>query len=161
MTLQQAFPKNTSKMKEYKYIINGNKFTVGVGDMHDNTIEVEVNGTPYTVEMEQTKVSAVSKISSPKAPAAAPRTESGEKVISKPAPAATGNGTPVKSPLPGTIMSFKVKEGDTVAPGDTVCILEAMKMENDIHAQVGGTVKKILAGVGDAVLEGSDIMIIG
>lgn len=148
-------------MKEYKYIINGNKFTVGVGDIHDNTIAVEVNGTPYTVEIEDSPSISISKISAPKAPAAAPRTESGEKVISKPAAQTPGAGTPVKSPLPGTIMSLNVKEGDTVAPGATVCILEAMKMENDIHTQAGGTVKKILVGVGDAVLEGTDIMIIG
>ncbi len=148
-------------MKEYKYIINGNKFTVGVGDVQDNKVTVEVNGVPYSVEMENAPASKVSIVNPTKAPAAAPRTETGQKVISKPAPAATGGGTPVKSPLPGTIMSFKVKEGDTVAPGATVCILEAMKMENDVHTQVGGTVKKILASAGDAVLEGADIMIIG
>ena len=81
------------------------------------------------------------------------------KVISTPAPS-TGAGSAVKSPLPGTIMSFNVSEGDTVKAGDTVCVLEAMKMENDIHTNVGGTVKKILVGVGDAILEGTDIMII-
>ena len=58
-------------------------------------------------------------------------------------------------------MSFKVKEGDTVNAGDTVCVLEAMKMENDVKTSKGGTVQKILVGVGDSVLEGNDIMIIG
>lgn len=148
-------------MKEYKYIINGSRFTVGVGDIQDNKIAVEVNGTPYSVEIENAPMKPVSKISAPKAPGAAPRTESGQKVITKPATASNGDGVPVKSPLPGTIMSFSVKEGDTVAAGATVCVLEAMKMENDIHTTVGGTVKKILANVGDAVLEGADIMIIG
>lgn len=147
-------------MKEYKYIINGNKFTVGVGDIHDNMVNVEVNGTPYSVELDKAPAQKVS-VSSPKTPAAAPRTESGQKVISKPAATASANGTPVKSPLPGTIMSLNVKEGDTVTAGATVCILEAMKMENDVHTQVGGTVKKILVSVGDAILEGADIMIIG
>ncbi|MDE5652585.1 MAG: biotin/lipoyl-binding protein, partial [Muribaculaceae bacterium] len=66
-----------------------------------------------------------------------------------------------KSPLPGTIMSFNVSEGQSVNAGDTVFVLEAMKMENDIHCPVSGTVKKILVGVGDAILEGTDIMIIG
>jgi len=94
-----------------------------------------------------------------KRPAAAPRTETGEKVINKPAPSA-GSASAVKSPLPGTIMNFKVSVGDTVNAGDTVCVLEAMKMENDIHAQNSGTVKKICVNVGDAVLEGADIMII-
>ncbi len=57
-------------------------------------------------------------------------------------------------------MNFKVSVGDTVNAGDTVCVLEAMKMENDIHTQNSGTVKKICVNVGDAVLEGADIMII-
>jgi len=148
------------KLKEYKYKINGIKFNVGVGDVVDNKVQVEVNGTPYTVELDETQVPKAAAIAaSVKRPAAAPRTESGEKIVSKPA-AAAGPASAVKSPLPGTIMSFNVKEGDAVKAGDTVCILEAMKMENDVHSTVSGTVKKILVGVGDAILEGTDIMII-
>ncbi|MDE5958383.1 MAG: biotin/lipoyl-binding protein, partial [Muribaculaceae bacterium] len=103
--------------------------------------------------------SKVSPLVKPQAPAAAPRTETGAKVISKTA-APAGPGTAVKSPLPGTIMSIKVSDGQAVKAGDTVCVLEAMKMENDIHCSTSGTVKKILVGVGDAILEGTDIMII-
>ena len=148
-------------MKEYKYKINGTKFTVAVGDVEDNKVHVEVNGTPYDVELDKAPAAAAASLPKPKAPAAAPRTQSGEKVITKPAAATSGNGTPVKSPLPGTIMSFNVSEGQSVNAGDTVCVLEAMKMENDIHTNVSGTVKKILVSVGDAILEGTDIMIIG
>ncbi|MBO5445619.1 MAG: acetyl-CoA carboxylase biotin carboxyl carrier protein subunit [Muribaculaceae bacterium] len=145
-------------MKEYKYKINGIKFNVEVGDVEDNHVEVVVNGTHYTVELEK-ETKAPVKINATKA-AAAPKTPTGEKVISKPA-AASGAAGAVKAPLPGTIMSFTVKEGDTVNPGDTVCVLEAMKMENDVKSTVGGTVKKIMVAVGDSVLEGNDIMIIG
>lgn len=150
------------KLKEYKYKINGTKFTVGVGDIVDNQVHVEVNGTPYTVELDEDAAPKAAKVvaaTQTKRPEAAPRTESGEKVIAKPA-ASTGVANAVKSPLPGTVMSFNVNVGDTVNAGDTVCVLEAMKMENDIHATVGGTVKKILVNVGDAILEGTDIMII-
>ncbi len=143
-------------MKEYKYTINGIKFNVEVGDVEGNEVEVIVNGSHYHVQLENDKKSPV-KINRA---AAAPTTASGEKVISKPA-AASGSADAVKAPLPGTIMSFKVKEGDTVNAGDTVCVLEAMKMENDVKTSKGGTVKKILVNVGDAVLEGNDIMIIG
>lgn len=147
-------------MKEYKYKINGMKFTVNVGKMHDHHVNVEVNGTPYTVEVDENIAPVIAK----KAPeiktaAPAPRTETGEKIIAKPQSAAQGAAA-VKSPLPGTIMSITVKEGDTVNAGDTVCVLEAMKMENDVHTQHGGTVKKILVSVGDAVLEGNDLIII-
>lgn len=148
------------KLKEYKYKINGTKFTVGVGDVIDNHVQVEVNGTPYTVELDSEQApKAASLAPQVKRPAAAPRTAEGEKVIAKPA-AAAGSASAVKSPLPGTIMSFPVAVGDTVKAGDTVCVLEAMKMENDVHTTIGGTVKKILVNVGDAVLEGTDIMII-
>lgn len=147
------------KLKEYKYKINGVKFNVGVGDIVDNNVHVEVNGVAYNVELDEGKKPTVAKINAPKRPEAAPRTETGEKVIAKPT-AAGGAASAVKSPLPGTIMSFSVKVGDTVNAGDTVCVLEAMKMENDVHTSKGGTVKQILVGVGDAILEGTDIMII-
>lgn len=134
------------------------RFTVGIGDVKDNEVYVEVNGTPYHVELD--KSLAPSKIiEQPKAAQAAPRTEAGEKVITAPV-AVKSAASAVKSPLPGTIMGFKVNVGDTVKNGDTVCILEAMKMENDIHSTREGVVKEILVKVGDAVPEGADIMII-
>ena len=147
------------KLKEYKYKINGIKFTVGVGEVNDNQVMVEVNGVPYTVELDKAPATKTTISGAPKAPAAAPRTDQGEKVISKPA-APAGGANAVKRPLPGTSMRFSVKEGDTVTAGQTVCVIEAMKMENDVHTLHGGTVKKILVGVGDAILEGTDIMII-
>lgn len=146
-------------MKEYKYKINGMKFTVGVGDIENDTIMVEVNGTPYKVELDDSQKAKKVTVAAPKKAAAAPRTESGQKVVSKPA-ASAGSASAVKSPLPGTILSFSVNVGDTVAAGDTVCVLEAMKMENDVHTSKGGTVKQILVGVGDSVLEGTELMII-
>lgn len=145
-------------MKEYKYKINGIKFNVEVGDVEDNHVEVTVNGTHYTVELEKDTKAPV-KINATKTAAAAPKTATGEKVISKPAAVSAGANT-IKAPLPGTIMSFNVKEGDSVKPGDTVCVLEAMKMENDVKATTAGTVQKILVSVGDSVLEGNDIMTI-
>lgn len=144
------------KLKEYKYKINGIRFTVGVGDIKDNDIYVEVNGTPYHVEIDKTpeKIQVVEK---PKT--TEPKSESGEKVVLA-KPVIASKAAAVKSPLPGTIMSFNVKVGDTVKAGETVCVLEAMKMENDIHTVKGGVVKEILCKVGDSVLEGNDLMII-
>ncbi|MCH5217160.1 MAG: biotin/lipoyl-binding protein [Muribaculaceae bacterium] len=145
-------------MKEYKYKINGIKFTVGVGDVTDNEVYVEVNGTPYHVELDKAPEIKAPKIEKPKNAEEAPRTEAGEKVVAKPVIAS--KAAAVKSPLPGTVMSFAVKVGDSVKAGDTVCVLEAMKMENDIHTIKGGVVKEILCKVGDSVLEGTDLMII-
>lgn len=149
------------KLKEYKYKINGMRYNVGVGEVEGNRVHVEVNGTPYEVELDGDVAPAVASVKAAvKRPSAAPRTETGEKVIAKPVTPSSGAAM-VKSPLPGTIMSLTVKVGDTVASGATVCVLEAMKMENDIHTTHGGTVKRILVNPGDAVLEGADLMEIG
>lgn len=144
-------------MKEYKYKINGNAYTVAVGDIDQNEAQVQVNGVPYKVELEQ-KDAAPIVIKTVK-PAAAPRTETGAKVIAKPVVASAGADA-VKSPLPGAIIQIKVAVGDSVKAGDTVIILEAMKMENNINAPKTGVVKSILVSKGDTVLEGNDLMII-
>ena len=141
-------------MKQYKYKINGNLYKVTVNDIDENNIAtVEVNGTPYKVEIE--KAVAPKPVTRP---AAAPKTESGKPVVSR--PAATSNKSAVKSPLPGIILEIKVKVGDTVKKGDTVLILEAMKMENNIHADKDGKVTAINVNNGDSVLVGTDLIII-
>lgn len=139
-------------MKEYKYKINGNTYKVAVGDIDNNVAHVTVNGTPYNVELES-KAQPVTIVNKPR-PAAAPRTAQGEKVIAKPQTAPQG-GYQVKAPLPGTILGVKVAVGDTVKAADTVIILEAMKMENAIHAGRDGKVAAISVKEGEAVLEGA------
>ena len=136
-------------MKEYKYKINGNVYNVVIGDIEDNIAHVEVNGTHYNVEMEKKQKAA--------APIARPRPAA---VAAKPAakPAAAKGG--VKSPLPGVILDIKVKEGDEVKKGQTVIILEAMKMENSINADRDGKIASIKVSKGESVLEGTDLVII-
>ena len=138
-------------MKEYKYRINGNLYTVKVGDIDNNLAKVEVNGVPYKVELEKTD-KPVTIVSKPR-PSAAPRTDSGAKVIAKPQVAA-GAGYQVKAPLPGVVVGIQVKVGDVVKASDTVIMLEAMKMENAIHAGRDGKVSSITVSVGDSVLDG-------
>ena len=136
-------------MKEYKYKINGNVYNVVIGDIEDNIAHVEVNGTHYNVEMEKKQKAA--------APIARPRPAA---VAAKPAakPAAAKGG--VKSPLPGVILDIKVKEGDVVKKGQTVIILEAMKMENSINADRDGKITAIKVSKGESVLEVTDLVII-
>ena len=142
-------------MKEYKYKINGTEYKVSVGDIENNVAHVYVNGAPYKVELEHDAV--VPAVKRPK-PAAAPRTESGEKVIAK--PTASSSAGSVKAPLPGVIVDITVKVGDTIKNGDTVVILEAMKMENNIHTDRAGVVKSIEVNKGDSVLEGAVLLTI-
>ena len=145
--------------KEYKYKINGIKFTVKVDDPVDNTVHVEVNGVPYTVELDKAPSPKITVSQPVKRPPKEIRNDSGEKVIVQPVAPVSG-GYVVKAPLPGTIMSIPVKVGDTVTNGQTVCVLEAMKMENDIHTPKGGVVKQILVNIGDAVPQDGNIMIL-
>ena len=140
-------------MKEYKYKINGNAYKVAIGDIENGIAQVEVNGTPYNVEFE--KKETVKTVVAPR-PSAAPRTQTGEKVITKPAPAA--GGAQVKAPLPGVVVSVSVKVGDTVKASDTVVVLEAMKMENAIHAGRDGKVATVNVNAGDSVLEGAALI---
>ena len=73
----------------------------------------------------------------------------------------SGKGTKVVAPLPGTITDVKVAVGDTVKTGDTVVILEAMKMQNNIEAEADGTITEIHVGKGDTVMEGTPLVTIG
>lgn len=146
-------------LKEYNYKINGINFSVKVGEAEGNTVHVEVNGVPYTVELEKAPSVKKTIVQPIKSPQKAPRMESGQKVVSTPTPVATAGYT-VKAPLPGTITGFTVKVGDEVSAGATVCHLEAMKMENDVHTPKGGKVKEIYVNVGDAVPQDGNIMLL-
>ncbi len=143
-------------MKEYKYKINGNVYKVAIGDIEDNIAHVEVNGTPYKVEMEKAPKVVVKPVARPGATSApaAPATP-----VVKPAAASTGKSG-VKSPLPGVILDIKVNVGDTVKKGQVIIILEAMKMENNINADKDGKITAINVNKGDSVLEGTDLVII-
>ena len=140
-------------MKEYKYKINGNVYKVAIGDIEDNIAHVEVNGTPYKVEMEKAPKVVVKPVARPAA-TSAPATP-----VVKPAAASTGKSG-VKSPLPGVILDIKVNVGDTVKKGQVIIILEAMKMENNINADKDGKITAINVSKGDSVLEGNDLVII-
>ena len=125
-------------MKSFKYTINGNVYKVHINSVVDDIAEVEVNGTPYSVKMEKP---AKKQMVTLKRPAQAPTTASGDPIISR--PTSSGAAGAVKSPLPGVILDIKVKEGDVVKKGQTVIILEAMKMENSINADRDGKITAI------------------
>ena len=144
-------------MKEYKYKINGNLYNVVIGDIEDNIAHVEVNGTHYTVEMEK-KPKAAPAPKPVVRPAAKPAATPAAAPVAK--PAAGGAKSGVKSPLPGVILDIKVNVGDAVKKGQTIIILEAMKMENSINADKDGKIAAINVSKGESVLEGTDLIII-
>ncbi len=148
-------------MKQYKFKINGNDYNVAINSTNGNLADVTVNGVSYQVEMENSMPAAPAAApvqAAPQASAPAPQ----PTAAAAPAPAAkpAGEGKAVTSPLPGVIIEVSVKEGDTVAAGQKVAVLEAMKMENEIQAEKAGVVTKIHVSKGDSVLEGASIVTI-
>ena len=134
-------------MKMFRVVVNGSEYKVGIEELAEET------RTPSV----QTNF-------------AAPATP--EPVVSKPQPAQpaqqkeppatqdTGDtdGT-VTAPMPGTVISIAVTDGDTVSKGQTLLILEAMKMENEIMAPCDGTVQEVKISAGTSVNAG-DILVI-
>ena len=128
--------------------------------------QVTVNGASYEVEVEETTASgaAASPAAQPAAPVAAAPAAPAPTPKAAPAPvkpAVAAGGTPVNAPMPGTILDVKVKPGDKVKAGQAVCVLEAMKMENEIPASKDGTILQVLVQKGASVEVGNPLVTIG
>ena len=142
---------------KYEYKVKGVDYEVEIQDIEGNIANVTVNDIPFEVEMKQPVKAAKQKVKlgTPVASASPASPAPAEKPA---APAASGK--PVVAPLPGTINDIKVKVGDKVNAGDTVVILEAMKMQNNIEAESAGTIASINVNKGDAVMEGDTLVVI-
>jgi biotin carboxyl carrier protein len=132
-------------MNEYKYTINGNKYEVVISDITDNIATLTVNGEQYTVEME--------KQAEPEKPKPVVRKADDAGESSSAASSGSAAGTAIKAPLPGVITEICVTEGQEVAAGDTVIVLEAMKMANALQAEKSGKISAIVVKVGQSVME--------
>ncbi|MDR3132466.1 MAG: biotin/lipoyl-binding protein [Prevotellaceae bacterium] len=141
--------------KEYNLKINGADYSVVIGQIEDASLEVEVNGTPFLVEVDR-QAKPTAKVHPP---VAAPVNAVGAPVVTK--QATGGNATAIKSPLPGVVLSVEVNVGDAVKSGQKLLVLEAMKMENSIEADRDGKITAIKVAKGDSVLEGAELIIIG
>lgn len=153
-------------MKQYKYTINGAQFDVTIDSIVASKAKVEVNGIPFEVEMQGSSLveEALPTVSTEAAAAPAARAATPAAEPAAPAAAAKsgpGAGAPVKAPLPGVVTKILVKEGQGVKKGETVLVLEAMKMENNITAEADGTVTGICVSAGDSVMEGTTLITIG
>ena len=144
-------------MKEYKYTIDGNKYEVAINEVAETTAKVTVNGVEYNVEWEKPEEKKTVVVVKPVAAAPAPAAPAPAAPSASAAPA---NGHAIKTPLPGVIIDVKVNVGDTVAKGDTVIILEAMKMENNINSDRDGKVVSIAVAKGDTVADGAVLVVL-
>ena len=147
--------KTRKKMKEYKYTIDGKEYKLEIGDINENVADVTVNGESFKVEMEPEPEPEKKKVV---VAAAAAQAESADAGTASATNVNTANA--VKAPLPGVITEIKVNVGDTVSAGDTVVVLEAMKMANNIEAEKGGKVTAICVKQGESVLEDSPLVVI-
>lgn len=157
-------------MGKYNFIINGHDYQVDVNSVEGGIADVTVNGTDYKVELAdavpapaQQAVRPAPQTVSTGAPAVTPQATAPAPQAAQTATASApqGKGEVVTAPLPGVILDIKVKVGDAVKAGQTVAVLEAMKMENEIESTASGTVTAVNAGKGDSVLEGAAIITIG
>ena len=126
--------------------------------------KVTLNNRTYEVEVEAGQAMLLDEdeaIAPAAAPAAAPAPAAAAPAAAPAAPVVTGAGEPVNAPMPGTILKVNVTQGQAVKEGEVLCILEAMKMENEIMASKGGTVTQVLVAKGSIVDTGAPLVIIG
>jgi pyruvate carboxylase subunit B len=155
-------PAKGENLRTFNVFVDNEYFEVGVD---------EVGGSPILKYAQQIQLSGgvpapapamPAAPAAPTAPAAAPAAAPAEKTEAAPAPAAADiSGTPLAAPMPGMIVKYDKKVGDAVNEGETVVILEAMKMENALAAPASGTVKAINYASGDSVAKGDVLCVIG
>lgn len=146
-------------MAKYQYTVEGTDYEVEILEIEDNIAKVTVNGAAFEVELKQMLNPTKRPIKQVVAPEATSNTRI--ETPKKPQAAApAGGGANIEAPLPGTIVDIKVKVGDKVKSGDTVVILEAMKMQNNIETDIDGEVTAVLVRQGDSVMEGTALVTI-
>ena len=148
-------------MKQYKYRVNGKNYDVAIDEINGKNAKVTVNGISYDVEIEGEAGEGLAPLSGIDAISAGASAASAKPAAAPKASAAPGKGTPVKAPLPGTVTDIKVAVGDAVKKGQTVVVLEAMKMQNNINAESDGTITSVTVNKGDTVNEGATLVTIG
>jgi len=140
-------------MRRFRLNVNGKWYEVKVGDLGETPIPVSVNGERFEVRLE---------LASPtvEVPARVEVEERKPHPELKPKVEVAPEGA-ISAPMPGKIVSVKVGVGDQVGYRDVLCILEAMKMENEIMASGGGVVKEVKVAEGQDVSYGDVLFVIG
>ena len=153
-------------MNKYQYKVKGVDYEVEIAEVEGNIAKVNVNGIPFELELQKPINAAkhpsmnTPKVQAPR-PASAVAPAAAAPAPAPAAPAApAGAGNAVKAPLPGTVTDIKVQVGQQVNVGDTVVVLEAMKMANNIESDYAGQVTSIVVKQGDTVMEGAVLLTI-
>ncbi|MCD8289481.1 MAG: biotin/lipoyl-binding protein [Prevotella sp.] len=140
-------------MSTFKYKIDGKEYNVEVAEADGGTVNVTVNGEAYAVELEKEAAPEKKKpvLGQPKEDTAETETTSAANVN-------TANA--LRAPLPGIVTEIKVKVGDDVKAGDTLVVLEAMKMANNLDAEKSGKVTAVCVKVGESVMEDAPLVVV-
>ncbi len=150
-------------MRKFNVTVNGTTYEVVVEEVKEKPGKEHTESSkPAPPTAEDQKASSKVKEAPPKEePKKAEPAKEKEKKPEEPKPVANGEGAgTVMAPMPGTVLSIKVKEGDEVEQGQVLLVLEAMKMENEITSPRGGTVKSINAAENDSVGSGDVLVVI-
>jgi len=149
--------------KEIVLEIQGKEYKVLIEEFTADGASVRVNGNKYSVSIKDLGIERAADIKPASAPAHTkpPRVEVGQKKkVQMQKPKALPKDNAILSPLPGQLLKLFVQEGDVVEVGQRVCILEAMKMENDVNSTVSGIIIDIKFNEGDTVNQGDILFLV-
>lgn len=140
-------------MKKYKFTINESDYNVVIHDIDEDIADVEVNGKSYSIKLHQApKVSKTPVLVRKDIKTIPGENKVAEKLAPMPITAKPSSKT-INAPLPGSVLSINVKEGDTFSEGDVLMIMESMKMENNILAEKSGTIVRVCVTPGGTVMQ--------
>jgi glutaconyl-CoA/methylmalonyl-CoA decarboxylase subunit gamma len=146
-------------MPAFDVTIQGKTYHVAIADPGASPLQVVVDGQPFEVSIVGTEIEAAPvKLAPAPRPAAEPAQLPPPPRLEVTRPAAASGalgGNEIHAPMPGTILSVEVKEGEPVEVGQVLCVLEAMKMKNPIRATHAGTVTEICVAAGMTVPYGA------
>ncbi|PLX12448.1 MAG: acetyl-CoA carboxylase biotin carboxyl carrier protein subunit [Marinilabiliales bacterium] len=134
-------------MKKFKFTIRGNEYSVEIKDIEGDIANIEVNGTTYEVGIQEEKVKTS------KTPTLVRPQVTVDRKDSKIKKTVSSRAYSLKAPLPGSIFKILKHEGDEVKKGETIMIMEAMKMENNIQSEKEGKIVSLKVKEGDSVLQ--------
>jgi len=148
--------------KKVTVIVEGREYIVEVGDLGESPIKATVNNRTYRVDVPAQDVvqdarQDVAQNTGQPTPAAPVEIPVPVKKEGASSPTGSG-GTVISAPMPGNIIEVKVKAGESVQPGDVICVLEAMKMNNMIYADQAGVIATVEVVAGQAIDYGATLV---
>ncbi len=159
---EKEAPAKSDKLRTFNVFVDDDYYEVGVDEVGESPVISYIQQAQAQAQYQMpAPMPAPQPAAAPPAPKAAAAPAPAAAPKAPPAAAEPTDGTPIKAPMPGMIVKYEKNVGDAVSEGDTVVILEAMKMENALAAPVSGTIKANKFNSGDSVAKGDILCVIG